>query len=412
MSARSRPIWWICSLCEARYDIDEVDYTCPACGAAGLLDLGLDHERLRASGATTQAPLSLWRYLPLLPLSSAPTAVRGDVGGTALIASAELARAANVAALAIKDEGRNPSGSLKDRASTVVTARAIELGRTRVVASSSGNAAVALAAAAAGTSVRAVTFVPSTIPAAKLAQLVAFGAEVMLVDGGYERAVKASQLATEQLGWYSRNTAANPFTTQGKKTVALEIAEQAHGPIDVVVVPAGDGNIITGVHAGFRDAVALGWLSNMPRLIAVQGAGADAIYHAWASGLEVPEPRGGTSIAHSINVADPQDGRRALRAVRETGGGVVRVDEQELGDAIMVLASRAGVFSEPAAAMAWPGLLAARREGLVGRDDRVVLINTGHGLSDTSRVPMASNAMRTLTQDVELLDQVNALGGC
>ncbi len=391
---------WVCSSCGARYGIEDVDSTCPACGPEGLLDLAVDHERLRSTGAVLEGPLTLWRYLPLLPLSG-PTRVRADVGGTPLIEAPGLAGSAGVASVHVKDEGRNPSGSLKDRASAVVVARALELGHRRVVTSSSGNAAIALAACCAATGVRPVAFVPADVPRGKLAQLVAYGAEVVLVEDGYERAVTASTEASARWGWYSRNTASNPFTAQGKKTVALEIAEQA-GEVDVVLVPTGDGNIITGVHAGFADAVALGWLPRMPRLVAVQAAGADSVYDAWVRGLEVPEPRGGTSSADSINVAEPQDGRRALRAVRQTEGGVVRVDEDTIPDATSALARGAGVFSEPAAATAWAGLLVAREQGLVGKGDRVVLLSTGNGLKDPSQVSIDPARVHRLATGAEL----------
>ena len=401
-------MWWTCASCGARFDLDDEDGTCPACGPAGLLDLGVDHAAVARTTPVWGPPGSMWRYLPLLPLRER-LQVRPDVGGTPLLDCPALARAAGVAAVAVKDEGRNPSGSLKDRASSLVVARALELGHRRVVTSSSGNAAVALAAACAGTPVRAVAFVPDSIPGTKLAQLVAYGADVVLVEGGYQRAVEASAAATALFGWYSRNTAANPFTTQGKKTVALEIAEQASGEVDVVLVPTGDGNIITGVHAGFLDAVALGWLPELPRLVAVQAAAADPVHHAWAHGLATPEPRGGTSVADSINVAAPQDGRRALRAVRESRGGVVRVEEDAIGEGIRALATSAGVFSEPAAALAWPGLLAARTEGLIGERDRVVLLSTGHGLKDTSRVGVGD--MMTLRRGRDLGAGIEELFG-
>ena len=396
---------WRCSRCSKRYGLEDVEYTSGASGDLGVLDGEFDRSSLDAS--VPAAGSSLWRYRSLIPVGAAGVAaVRQDVGMTPLVESGRLARVAGVRSLAVKDDGQNPSGSLKDRASVVVVAHAIASGREAVCTASSGNAAVALAAAAAGTGLQAIAFVPASTPPAKLTQLSAYGARVILAEGGYEQAVRASRLAAARLGWYCRNTAFNPFTTQGKKTVALEIAEQASGePADVVVVPAGDGNILTAVHLGFRDALALGWIPRMPRLVAVQSANADAIHHAWAHGLDEPTARPATSRADSINVAEPQDGHRALRAVRETGGAVVAVPDAELAEAARTMAREAGVFSEPAGATSWAGLIAARKLGFVTERDRVVLISTGHGLKDTEALRTSMprlERLRETTDEAEL----------
>ena len=390
---------WRCAECGRSYGFAEVRYTCPPCGDLGLLDGQPDYERLKPARPDAPAGIEmsgpgLWRYAPLLPARQ--PASGAVAGGTPLVESACLAGQLGVRRLWIKDEGRNPSGSLKDRASSVVVAYALEAGYAAVCTASSGNAGVALAAAAAGAApgLLAVTvFVPPGTPPAKLAQLWAYGARVVCARGGYEEAVTASRLAAELNGWYCRNTAFNPFTTEGKKTVALEIVEQLgfRAP-DALVVPVGDGNTLAGVYRGLLDALALGWLERLPRLIAVQSQAANPVERAWARGEQDVTPTAASSLADSINVGRPADGRRALRALAGTGGAAFAVPDDELGQATGRLAAASGVFAEPAAATVLGGLITAIGAGVVGSGDEVVLIVTGSGLKDPSQAAGAASA--------------------
>ncbi len=386
---------WRCSECGCGYRQDEVRYTCPRCGDDGLLDAEYDYAGMiseaRGAPGIDVSRDGMWRYRRLLPADQPPDGA--PPGQTPLLASVSLAKDAGVRRLWVKDEGRNPSGSLKDRASSLVVAHALEAGLTHICTASSGNAAVALAAAAAPGPLEVTVFVPPQTPAAKLAQLWAYGAQVVCASGGYEQAVAASRQAAEVNGWYCRNTAFNPFTTQGKKTVALEIIEQLglRAP-DAIIVPVGDGNILTGVYRGLLDAMALGWIDRLPRLIAVQSSAACPIERAWARGDRVVLPRRATSQADSINVGDPADGRRALAALAATRGAAFAVPDAELGQAIGALAAASGVFAEPAAATTLLGLRAAVAAGVVGAADEVVLISTGTGLKDTGAATSAASA--------------------
>jgi threonine synthase len=198
-------------------------------------------------------------YLPPLP-----------VGGTPLIEAPALRDELRMPRLWIKDDTRNPSGSTKDRASLLVVAKAREYGFATVATASTGNAATALAAVAAAAGIRAVVFVPANAPEAKLIQMLSYGADVVRIDGSYDEAFDLCLAACERLGWYNRNTALNPFTIEGKKTVALEIAaDMAPAAPDAVVVPTGDGVILAGIAKGFRDLSGCGLLDRIPRLIAV-----------------------------------------------------------------------------------------------------------------------------------------------
>jgi threonine synthase len=376
---------WCCTTCGAIYPLrGQVRYTCPRCPPAeGRLSLLIDYARVGAF--RPHGELSMWRYQDLLP---AGRTVRPPlpVGWTPLHRPARLAAQFGVAELYLKNETVNPTGSLKDRASALVTAAALEAGERVVVTASTGNAAAALAGMTAAGGLRCVVLVPAATPVAKLRQIEAYGAFPVRVDGDYDVAVELSRTVAERWGWYCRNTAVNPYTAEGKKTAALEIVEQLGGRSpDAVVVAAGDGNILVGLGRGFADAFALGWIDRLPRLIGVQSAAAPALWRAFCAGDAERAPAGpngapARSVADSINVARPQDAARAVAAVRGTGGAFVLVEDGELAAAVATLARQAGVLAEPAGAApvaALPRLLAA---GVIDRGERVVLVCTGSGL--------------------------------
>lgn len=388
---------WSCSRCGTTYGAEEARYACPRCGPMACLDMRPDYGRIgaiwgRERLAADPRP-SLWRYGPLLPLASATCAPAGplsnamgalsSVGWTPLFSAGRLGEALGVPRLLIKDDGRNPTGSLKDRASAVVLARAREAGEATVATASSGNAAAALAGLGAAVGAECIIFVPQSAPAAKVAQLLIYGATVLLVEGSYDDAVELCLAACAAWGWYNRSTGYNPHTAEGKKTCALEICEQLgwEAP-DTVVVAVGDGNILTGLHRGFEDALALGWITHMPRLVGVQAAAAPALYAAWRAGAADVAPAPATTLADSINVGLPRDGYRALRAIRATGGLCVAVEEEAILHAMGSVARASGLFTEPAGATAFAGLIALADAGAIGRDERVVVVNTGNGLKD------------------------------
>jgi len=378
-----------CSTCDRQYLPDQVTYACPKDG--GNLDVVLDYEHLKKKYQPADlifAEDSLWRYLPLLPVSDPGgegTPFR-SAGWTPLYRLPRLADGLGLQDLWLKDESRNPTGSLKDRASAVVLARARELGREIVVTASTGNAGAALAGMAASLGRKAVIFAPRKAPPAKVAQLLVFGARVFLVDGSYDEAYDLTVKATEEFGWYCRNTGYNPFTMEGKKTTAFEIWETVlrqdkSSSRLTIFVSVGDGNIISGLHKGFKELQSLGWLAQMPRLIGVQAEGSSAIADAFQKGTEKITPVAAQTIADSISVDLPRDGVRALRAAKETGGLYVKVSDDEILESIAVLGLQ-GVFAEPAGAAAYSGLVKAAAGGLVSAADPVLVLNTGSGLKD------------------------------
>ena len=376
-----------CTICGAVYQPERGRYVCDACGDAGTLDVEYDYpavgEAMNRATLATNPDRSMWRYRPIMPVAADASTDGLQVGATPLIHAPRLAK--GLASLHIKDEGRQPTASLKDRASAVALARAAMEGADVVTTASTGNAAAALAGLAANTGQRTVIFVPASAPEAKVAQLLGFGATVALVDGNYGTAVDLCMAAAARFGWYNRTTGYNPYVAEGKKTVSLEVCEQLDWETpDAVFVSVGDGSIIGGVHKGFTDAKALGWIDAIPRMYGIQASGSDFMVQAFESGEDVATKPAITAVtvADSISADLPRDRVKALAAVVDSDGAFLRVDDSELLAAIPAVASGSGVFSEPAAAAAYAGLQKALEGGLVGEDDRVVVISTGSGLKD------------------------------
>ncbi len=382
-----------CSLCGVKYAPHEAEYTCPKDG--GNLDIVLDYpaiQRFLNPGLIFESPeTSLWRYLPLLPVGDpggVGTPLRA-AGWTPVFQPPALAASLGLKYLWVKDESRNPTASFKDRASAVVVGRAREIVAQVVVTASTGNAGAALAGMSAAVGQKAVIFAPRSAPPAKVAQLLVFGAQVLLVDGSYDDAFDLTIQAAQEFGWYCRNTGYNPFTIEGKKTAAFEIWEWffKNAPPHTrqktlnIFVSVGDGNIISGIHKGFKDLQALGWLERMPRIFGVQAEGSAAIANAFQSGSEQIVPVSANTLADSISVDLPRDGVRAVRAVRETGGQYVLVSDREILTAISTL-GKSGIFAEPAGATSYAGLVKAVEQNIVIEDDLVLVINTGSGLKD------------------------------
>ena len=386
-----------CTECGTSYSEDDVRLVCPSCA------------RLQQPGGTTRGVLEVvlevppahWPAAPFtsaeffsafLPVSSPEFLPPIPVGGTPLLEVPRLRQSLGMAHLWVKDDTRNPSGSTKDRASYLVVAKAREYGCQTVAAASTGNAATALACVAAACAVRAVVFVPQSAPDAKLIQMLSYGAVVLPVAGNYDQAFELCSAACEKFDWYNRNTALNPFTIEGKKTAALEIAAALAPEVpDAILVPTGDGVILSGLAKGFADLLRGGLIRKMPGLIAVQPAGSAAIVKAWEQGTDSVSPVGdAASVADSLNVQVPRNALQCLKAIRGSGGCGVMVSDEAILEAIAELASLTGVFAEPAGAAPLAGLHAALDQGLVGRKDSIVLLVTGSGLKD---VPAATRAV-------------------
>lgn len=405
-----------CSLCGKTFSPGEVTYTCPLDG--GNLDVILDYQAIQSKFSPDEVfestEPSLWRYLPLLPVPD-PGGVGTPLhaaGWTPVYSPRQLADNLGLRSLWVKDESRNPTASFKDRASAVLIARAREIGAEVIVTASTGNAGAALAGMSAAIGQKAVIFAPRTAPPAKVAQLLIYGAQVLLVDGSYDDAFDLTIQATEEFGWYCRNTGYNPFTAEGKKTAALEIWEwMNYSEFDFrnsklnLFVSVGDGNIISGLHKGFKDLAALGWLEQMPRIFGVQAVGSAAIANAFFADTETITPVSAHTLADSISVDLPRDGVRAVRAARQTSGSFILVSDDEIIQAIADL-GKAGIFAEPAGATSYAGLVKAVANGVIQPEEPVMVINTGSGLKDIRAAMQAVREAPVIEPTLEALKRI------
>jgi threonine synthase len=423
-------IGYRCSICDTVYGPDEVTYICPRDG--GNLDVLLDYESLRQIGMNkliNTGEQSLWRYLPLLPVGD-PGGLETPlhaVGWTPVFKPVQLARELGLEYLWVKDESRNPTASFKDRASAILVVRAKEIGAEVIVTASTGNAGAALAGMTAAVGSKAVIFAPRTAPPAKIAQLLIYGARVFLVDGNYDVAFDLSIQVSQEFGWYCRNTGYNPFTAEGKKTAAFEIWETLLKNTEFgsrisesttpksdsifnkkslsIFVSVGDGNIISGIHKGFKDLHAIGLIERMPRIFGIQSEESAAIANAFKRGTEEIKPVVATTRADSISVDMPRDGIRALRAATQTGGAYITVPDVEIIKAISEL-GKVGIFSEPAGSTSYAGLKVAIRDGLIRPDDPVLVLNTGSGLKDVKAAMQSAGEAQVIEPTLEAVRKI------
>ncbi len=402
-----------CIGCGEEYALPNDLFTCKRCG--GNLQVVYDYEMIR--GQFSRKDLedntdhSMWRYTPLMPFEHEPERPPVHIGWTPLYRAERLGRKLGLKNLFIKDDGRNPSASTKDRASAVVIAKSLETSGAQIIAcASTGNAASSLACLAAPMGIHAVIFVPETAPAAKVAQLLVFGASVIMVRGTYDDAFDLCLQASEEYGWYNRNTGYNPYTREGKKTLAYEVCEQNGWQCpDWVFVPVGDGNIISGVWKGFRDLHGIGFIDRLPKLVACQAEGSDAVTRAFDSD-GVIKPVEGRTVADSIAVSMPRDGEAAVQALIQAGGPAFRISDNEILAAIPEMARETGVFAEPASAVSLAALRGALNADIIGDDETVVLLVTGNGLKDVDSAMLSVGKPLIIEPDMEEVRRVLSEG--
>lgn len=398
-----------CIECGLEYEPKADRYLCEQCGENGLLEVEYNYQKIklawRKENLKTNSDRTMCRYMHLLPINPQTPRPNLRVGGTPLYRVSKLGDKIGLSALWLKDDTQNPTGSLKDRASFLAVLKAQEAQATKIACSSTGNAASSLAGnvAALSEKMKAFIFVPQRAPAGKLAQMMAYGAEVLSVRGSYKDAYYLSKKAIERLGYYNRNAAINPYLIEGKKTVALEIAEQCSWVMPHwVVVSVGDGCTIAAVAKGFKDLYQLGWIDKVPRLLGVQASGCAPITKAFVTESPLRETEENT-IADSIAVGSPRNGQKALMAVKESRGRFINVGDEEILTALKELATYTGIYGESAAAAAWAGLKAAKREKLIRGGERVILIITGSGLKDTNNALKATGEPLSVPNDAKEL---------
>jgi threonine synthase len=393
-----------CIDCGKTYKASELEYVCPECSSKqgsmeptrGVLKVVFDYAAIKKK-RREEIPAML---CPLDDINNLPPL---KVGPTPLYRPQIIAKEVGLKNLFIKNDTGLPTGSFKDRASSLVVAKARELKKDIIVCASTGNAATALSGMCASVGMKCVIFVPASAPPAKLTQIASYGARLIPVDGTYDDAFELSLAATRKFGWYNRNTAYNPFTIEGKKSVSLEIWEQlGYKAPDKIFIPTGDGVILAGTYKGFYDLLQLGLVDKMPQLIAVQAEGSPAILKMLGGdvyGFENKNVSG--TIADSISVSAPRNGLWAVKAIRETKGFGVAVTDAEIIQAIGHMASKSGVFAEPAAAAAFAGLL--KMKGRIKPGENVIVLVTGTGLKDIPAAQKGIKIPKAIKPDIEFV---------
>ncbi len=411
MKSLSKTLGLKCVKCGREYETAEIEYTCRDCGIDGILDVILDYDAIRKE-MTPQyfkrnTEYSLWRYLPAIPVDDTAGIQPLQVGWTPLYNTDKLSKETGLKNLFIKDDSRNPTASLKDRASAIGVAKAIEKGRKVMCAASTGNAASSLSGFAASAGVETHIFVPETAPEAKVTQLLIYGSNVYLVRGTYDVAVELCFRAADIFGWYNRSCAINPYLVEGKKTVAYEICEQLGWKApDIAVVAVGDGCTIAGVWKGFLECFKLGLTDSLPRIVGVQAAKSNPVTRAFIKGTSSFDYEKPQTIADSISVGIPRNGIKALNAVIESRGLMLDVTDDEILEAMRILARRTGIFGEPAGVTGFAGIMKMKELGMLKGNERVACIVSGSGLKDIKSAALAAGKAFVVEPDIEAIKSI------
>ena len=385
------------------------------CSCGGILDIVYDYDYIKANltkeKLAARRDNSMWRYRELLPVEEDTPNTPLRVGWSPLYEADRLAKQLRIKKLYVKDDGINPTASLKDRASAMAVAKAREAGAEVIACSSTGNAASSLAGNAAAAGLKTYIFVPSRAPKGKVAQLMTFGATVISVQGSYEDTFELSKQAIDRWGWYNRNAAINPYLSEGKKTVALEIMEQLDWQVpDYIAISVGDGCTIAGLWKGLKDLHAIGFIDRLPRLISAQAEGCCPLNRAIETG-EPWHPMEENTLADSIAVGVPRNADKALMAIRESNGVTVNVSDEEIMAAQKLLGRTCGVFGEPAGVTGAAGLKKLCEEGRIEPDATVVSVVTGNGLKDVANAIKSCGEPISIPSDMDLLLKAFAENG-
>ena len=377
------------------------------CECGGILDIIYDYDYIKTTltkeKLSARDDRSMWRYRELLPVEETTPNTPLRVGWSPLYEADRLAKELGIAKLWVKDDGQNPTASLKDRASAMAVAKAQEAGAKVIACSSTGNAASSLAGNAAAAGLKTYIFVPSRAPKGKVAQLMTFGATVVSVQGSYEDTFELSKQAIDKWGWYNRNAAINPYLSEGKKTVGLEIMEQLNWEVpDYIAISVGDGCTIAGLWKGLKDLYAIGFIDRLPRLISAQAEGCCPLNRAIANN-EDWYPMEENTLADSIAVGVPRNADKALMAIRESNGIVVNVSDEEIMAAQKLLGRTCGVFGEPAGVTGTAGIKKLCEQGKLPKDAKIVSVVTGNGLKDVANAIKACGEPISIPSDMDLL---------
>lgn len=372
-----------CIDCHKKYSSTEVIYTCH-CG--GLLDVIYDYSKIHLTKNDLKGPLSVWKYRALIPVKGEPISLQE--GGTPLYRVDRIAKKAGLSEVYVKHEGMNPTGSFKDRGMTVGVSKALELGMKTVACASTGNTSASLAVYGAKAGVPAVVLLPSgKVALGKLAQALMHGARVLSIRGNFDDALKLVRDLCDQEGFYLLNSV-NPYRLEGQKTIAFEIADQLGWKApDRLVLPVGNAGNITAIYKGFKEFKRLGIIDSVPKMTGIQAEGASPVVKAIKENAAMITPEGKPeTIATAIRIGNPVNAKKALTAIRESGGTAETVTDDEIIRAQHELAALEGIGVEPASASSIAGLKKLAEMGVIEKDECVVCITTGHLLKDSEHV--------------------------
>jgi len=411
-----------CFACAETQAADFSGFICPACG--GNLEITYDYVAAaqELQSCLREGSHDIFSYAPLLPINNHDKPFPLRIGGTPLYAVPRLGQSIGLRNLYLKDDTLNPSASTKDRASAVAVQRAIDISATAVSVASTGNAGSSLACLAAALGLRAIVFVPASAPAAKLTQMLSFGASVIAVRGNYDDAFDLCLTASDEFGWFNRSTGYNPYTREGKKTCAFEIWQDLGSRVpDRVVVPTGDGNMLSGMWKGWCDLHAAGLIDRLPKIDCAQSESSAAICQTvrrlrdsnesspdWSK-VVVDEIVAGT-VADSIAVDRPRDGLAAVQAIFDSAGEAVTIPDEEILEAIPDIARSTGVFAEPAAAAPWAAVQQMVREDKIKADELVVCVVSGSGLKDVAHASEVAGKPLVIDATIEAVRESLARG--
>lgn len=385
----SSAIGYKCMSCGFEKEMtDKITYICEKCNSN--LEIVYDYSKIKEHATKKffeeNKNYNMFRYSHFYPLEENTTRSPLQVGWTPLYRTESLGKKYGCPNLYIKDEGKNPSGSLKDRAGSIALAKSFEFKAEKIAGASTGNAGSSMACLCASVGISPIIFVPKTAPKAKIAQLLLYGAKVIAVNGTYDMAFDLCHDVCEKYGWFNRNTGYNPFTREGKKSCSFEICEQLGWKApDWVVVSVGDGNIISGIWKGFKDLYNVGLIDKLPKICAAQSEKSNAVVksvkNSTLENIKI-ETISATTLADSISVDLPRDGIGAVKAVLESNGTCVEFSDEKILEALKEVSSMTGIFTEPAGSASIAGFKELAKQGIFKDNETVVCVATGNGLKD------------------------------
>ncbi len=395
-----------CIKCGAQYAPNEIIYTCKKCD--GLLDVVYDYSTIHLTREDLKGPLSVWKYKALLPVSGEPITLKE--GGTPVYQIKKIGADIGLKEAYVKHEGMNPSGSFKDRGMTVGVTKALELGMTSVACASTGNTSASLAVYGAKAGVPVIVLLPEgKVALGKIAQALIHGAKVISIRGNFDDALRLVRELCIKNGIYLLNSI-NPYRLEGQKTIGFEIADYFNWEVpDRIILPVGNAGNITAIFKGLNELKTLGIIDRIPMMTAIQAEGSSPIVKAVKSGAsDIIVEKHPETIATAIRIGDPVNAIKALNAIRKSGGTAETVTDDEILATQKMLASWEGIGVEPASAASVAGMIKLRNMGVIGKDERVVCVTTGHLLKDPETV--IKNCAKPIEVDANEADIERVLG--